>query len=113
MAGSGMTSLCPVARQHSQVESRLLLPFSLSQQFSKPAKGLVSSARDPRTGTSSLWFDLLTLQGKYPPVWSSFSSESPPRGSGPNFVLFLHSTSLCGSLSCNFSCKRFLRPVSS
>lgn len=41
------------------------------------------------TGMPSLWLDLLTLQCVLPPIESPFSSESPPRGTGPNPIDFL------------------------
>ena len=37
----------------------------------------------------SLWLDLLTPEGGCPPVQPPFSSESPPRGIGPNLIIFL------------------------
>ena len=58
---------------------------------SNQPRGLVASVKDPRNMASSLWLSPLTPQGWGPPVYSSFSSESHPRGTGSNRVLFFPS----------------------
>ena len=63
----------------SQVESRFLHPFYLFQWISHQERWLVSSMQDPRTGMPRLWINVLTPQGKVPPMWTFSSLQIPPR----------------------------------
>lgn len=102
------------AHTHSLlVESRVLQPSYLSQQFSQQPRYFISSEQDRGTGKPTLWLDPLTPQGKGL-LFQNFSSfQIPPRVGGPNFMLFFCPTQSHGNLSCSFCYMGIFLPVSS
>ena len=52
------------------------------------ASGLVCPVLDARTEVPTLWLSPLTAQSRSLPVPALFSSESPPRGTGPDLIAF-------------------------
>lgn len=73
------------------------------------SQGGSSPPQDSRTGVPRLWLSLLNPLGEYPPVYSPFSSGSPPRDTSPNLITFLSSrVYLCFSQTLLYSpCANF------